>query len=529
MSSFELTAAPVSAVSARKLTLSLDPARAVLALIVIGTIIRIVLAASVGLGSDESYTVANARMLALSYVDYPPLHAWLVGIWAWICGSESPLIVRLPFIALFAGSTWMMFRLTSFLFGNRAGAWAALLFNLAPVFTLPHASWVLPDGPLIFFMLSGAYVTARLLFAESEPSQNILGWCLAGALAGFAMLSKYHGAFLLAGIFVFLLTWRPRMLSTPAPWLGVLATLAVFAPVILWNAHHDWIGLFFQSKRLTTAPHLEFMRVFDSLGAQAGYLAPWIFLPLVWVWISSLRGGPSDPRRWFLALIASGPILFFTLANIVSKGLPHWPMPGWLFLFPILGAEAARFAQARPKLLQGAAITSAAALLAIVAVLGTNARTGWLIGNAPDDVRHTDPTLDLLNWSELKPALAARHLLNAQAPVIAATHWAEAGKLNYIMGKKVSVLCLCDDPQQFRYLHKPSDFAGRDIVIIGVHRTASEIEGTLGGLFDRIVTLRPVILHRDGHAAIELTVLRGMDFHPDGAAFSQTRMKGTQG
>src|SRR6185437_1757046 len=111
----------------------------------------------------------------------PPLHAWIVGIWAWVCGSEAPVIVRMPFIALFAGSTWMMFELASFLFDRRAGLWAALLFNLAPIFTLPHASWVLPDGPLIFFMLSSAYVTARLLFAGAEPSRDLAGWCLAGA------------------------------------------------------------------------------------------------------------------------------------------------------------------------------------------------------------------------------------------------------------------------------------------------------------------------------------------------------------
>lgn len=528
MSSIELTAVPVRAVSSRRLALALDPARAVLALILIGTIVRLVLAASVGLGSDESYTVANARTLALSYVDYPPLHAWIVGIWAQICGSEAPLVVRMPFIAIFAGSTWLMFKLASFLFGRRAGVWAALLFNLAPVFTLPHASWVLPDGPLIFFMLASATVTARLLSAGEEPSRNIAQWCLAGALAGLAMLSKYHGVFLLAGTFVFLLTWRPRLLATPAPWLGVLAALLVFTPVIVWNANHNWIGLFFQSNRLTSAPHIEFMRVFDSIGAQAGYLAPWIFLPLGWFWIASLRGGPKDARRWYLALIASGPILFFTLANIVSKGLPHWPMPGWLFLFPILGAEAARFAKARPKLLYGAVIASAAALLAIASVLGTNARTGWLIGNAPEDVRHADPTLDLMDWSELKPALAARHLLNAQSPVIAATHWAEAGKLNYIMGRKVSVLCLCADPQQFRYLEKPRRFAGQDITVIGVHRTPAEIESALGGLFDRFATLPPIILHRDGHPAIELTIIRGIDFHP-AAALSQTRTNGAQG
>ncbi len=510
---------PLSSSRRAALAVFFDPPRAVLALIIFGTILRIVMAAAFGLGSDESYTVANARTLALSYVDYPPLHVWLVGVWAWACGSEAPWIVRLPFIALFAGSTWMMYRLSAMLFGMRAGLWAAVLFNLAPVFTLPHASWVLPDGPLIFFMLWCACVTAELLFADDEPSGKIERWMLAGALAGLAMVSKYHGIFLLAGVFIFLLSWPPgrRVLGTPGPWLGVLVALAVFTPVIVWNAQHDWAGLFFQTQRLT-ATHLEFGRVFGSIGAQAGYLAPWIFVPLAYVWIASLRRGPNTPRRWFLAMLASGPIIGFTLATIVSPGLPHWPMPGWLFMFPVLGAEAAVLAQKRPRLMIGAAAASAIALIAVIVLFATNARSGWLAGVAPARYTHVDPTIDLLDWNALGPILAQRHLLNAQTPAIAATQWKEAGKLNYAMGRDVPVLCLCADPQQFRYSQTLANFAGRDIIVVGAHRDASEIDSALGGLFKRVETLAPIVLMREGRPAIELTVVRGFDFRPSSGA-----------
>ena len=507
--------------SSRKAVLAafLDPPRAVIALIIAGTIVRIAMAAAFGLGSDESYTVANARTLALSYVDYPPLHAWIVGVWAWACGSEAPWIVRLPFIALFAGSTWMMYRLSAVLFGMRAGVWAALLFNLAPVFTLPHASWVLPDGPLIFFMLWCACVTARILFADSEPSGKIESWMLAGALAGLAMLSKYHGIFLLAGVFVFLLSWQPgrRVLATPGPWLGALVVLAIFTPVIVWNAQHDWVGLFFQTQRLTDA-HLEFGRVFGSIGAQAGYLAPWIFAPLAYVWVVTLWRGPDTPRRWFLAILASGPIILFTLATIFAPGLPHWPMPGWLFMFPVLGAEAAVLAQKRSRLMFGAATASAIALMAVIALFGTDARSGWLAGEAPARYTHVDPTIDLLDWGALGPILAQRHLLDARTPAVAATQWKEAGKLNYIMGRKVPVLCLCADPQQFRYSQTFANFAGRNIIIIGAHRDASEIDSALGGLFARVETLAPIVLTREGRPAIELTIVRGIDFRPRAGA-----------
>ena len=242
----------------RSVVRSFTPARAVITLIVVGAIIRIILAGAVGFGTDESYTVANSRIFSLSYVDYPPLHVWLVGAWSWLCHTESPLVLRLPFVALFAGSTWLMFRLTAFLFDEVAGAWSALLLNLAPVFSLAHASWVLPDGPLMFLMLAGAYVSARLLFAQEQPSRELAGWTAAGAFAGLAMLTKYHGVFLPAAVFLFLLTWKPgrRVLESPAPWLAAAVALAVFLPVIAWNSSHDWTGLFFQTRRLTEAPHL---------------------------------------------------------------------------------------------------------------------------------------------------------------------------------------------------------------------------------------------------------------------------------
>ncbi|HEV2563381.1 MAG TPA: glycosyltransferase family 39 protein [Rhizomicrobium sp.] len=503
-----------SAVVRRSLLENVSPERAVIAIILTASVIRIALAAATGFSTDESYTVANARIFALSYVDYPPLHAWLVGAWSWLWHSQAPVVLRLPFIALFAGSTWMMFRLASFLFGARAGLWSALLFNLAPVFTLPHASWVLPDGPLTFFLLSGAFVTARLLFDEAEPSPSIAGWMLAGALGGLAMLSKYHGAFLLAGTFVFLLSWKPgrRLLASPGPWLGALAALVVFMPALIWNAHHDWVGLFFQTKRLSGSSHLEFMRVFDSLGAQALYLTPWLFVPLAYVWGRSLARGPAMPQSWYLAMLASGPIIGFTAANIVARGLPHWPMPGWLFMFPILGAEAARVAQIRPKLLASLTAAAAATLIIVVAGFGIDAQNGWITNTLPV-LAQSDPMIDLMNWDELNAVISARHLLDKDTPAIAATHWTEAGKLNYIMGRNVPVLCLCADPQEFRYTQDLERFKGRNILVVGAHRSLAEVDANLSGMFDRIVPLAPIMLHRAGKPVIELTVVRGLGLH----------------
>jgi hypothetical protein len=100
--------------------------RTVLLIIVVGTAIRLLLAGFTGLGYDESYMVGNARLFSLSYVDHAPLHVWMTWAMEHIFASEAPIVVRLPFVLMFAGSTWLMYRLTVRLFGDRAGFWAVI-------------------------------------------------------------------------------------------------------------------------------------------------------------------------------------------------------------------------------------------------------------------------------------------------------------------------------------------------------------------------------------------------------------------
>src|SRR5438105_3135358 len=93
---------------------------------------RLLLASALGLGIDESYMVAAGRKLQLSYFDHPPIAWWMAWAAAHLTGSESAVVVRLPFIALFAVTTFLMYRLASTLFSREAGFWAAVLLNLAP-------------------------------------------------------------------------------------------------------------------------------------------------------------------------------------------------------------------------------------------------------------------------------------------------------------------------------------------------------------------------------------------------------------
>jgi hypothetical protein len=272
--------------------------------------------------------------------------------------------------------------------------------------------------------------------------------------------------------------------------------------------------LFFQSRRVTTTVEPDLLRVLESIGAQAGYHTPWLFVPLAFVWGRALLDGPRVPRAWFVALLAAGPIIFFTAANVFARGLPHWPMPGWLFAFPLLGAAIARLEDRRPRLVLYGASAMAVTLLVGLAALTTHAMTGWMTRNVPARIAQRDPTLDLLDWTDLDAVLAERRLIDESTPAVAGTHWIRAGKLNYAIGRTVPVLCLCADPQHFRFLHDPATFAGRNLIVIDT-RAHFDRHGTeFSRWFSRIEPLAPIVLRRAGRPAIELVVYRGHGFAP---------------
>ncbi len=212
-------------------------------LLIVGSLaLRLVFAAAIGLGIDESYMVAAGREWQLSYFDHPPIAWWLSWAAARLAGSDAAIVVRLPFIALFVLSTVLMYRVTAALFNKRAGLAAAAVLNAAPVLGLTSATWVLPDGPLMAALLGAVACLIRALPAQGRAAW---GWWLAtGICAGLALSSKYSAGLTILGALAFLATnpgsrpwlWRPQ------PYLGALAAVIMFLPVLIWNAQHGWVS-----------------------------------------------------------------------------------------------------------------------------------------------------------------------------------------------------------------------------------------------------------------------------------------------
>ena len=144
---------------------------------------RLVFAALLGPGIDESYTIAISRTLSLSYFDHPPLHQWMAHFAALALGEGSA--TRLPLILLFAATGWIYYRFSCHLFGGRAPTVALFALNVTPFFFASAGSWVVPDGPLLFGLALAASAAARIFFPapneEAEPGCS--GFSSGSALA----------------------------------------------------------------------------------------------------------------------------------------------------------------------------------------------------------------------------------------------------------------------------------------------------------------------------------------------------------
>ncbi len=478
--------------------------RQVVALILITTALRLAFGAAIGLGVDESYMVSAGRVLEWGYLDHPPAAWWLSWVATHLAGTEAPVVARLPFILLFALTTWLMFLLGREIGGPRAGFWAAATLNLSPVFGITSGGWVLPDGPLDCALTGAALCLIRALPMRGPSAPAY--WCGAGVCAGLALFSKYSAALTIAGAVLFLIVNKEQRgwLRRYEPYLAAAIALLVFSPVIVWNSSHDWVSFAFQGAR-AGGSRFRPLAPLETLGGEMLFILPWFWLPMIVLGWQAFRSGWRDQA---LACLAAPPIVLFALISAWSsqRVLYHWAAPGYLMLFPFLGRFVASLWD---RLAVRAAIVGTAALcLAGVTVIGTQIRFDWLGATMPAK----DPTAEGLDWGSLRDDLASRGLLRP-GTIVGVPNWRDAGKIAHALGPEVTVICLNPDCRQFTFASPPERWAGTDIILLVVDHPDTVIPA-LSGMFERIEPLPSSAVTLRGRTLKVVTVATGKGFMP---------------
>jgi 4-amino-4-deoxy-L-arabinose transferase-like glycosyltransferase len=476
--------------------------RQIVLLILITTALRLAFGASIGLGVDESYMVSAGRVFSFGYFDHPPASWWLSWASTRLFRSEAPIVARLPFILLFALTTWLMARLGEETGDPRAGFWAALTMNLSPVFGITSGGWVLPDGPLDCALVGAALCLIRALSGRIALKY----WCGAGVCAGLALFSKYSAVLTIAGAVVFLAVDRERRvwLRRWEPYLAGAIALVVFSPVVVWNFSHGWASFAFQGAR---AGGLRFhpLAPFVTLLGELTFVLPWFGLAMLVLGWKAFRSGWRDQM---LACLAAPPIVIFALISAWSsqRVLYHWAAPGFLMLFPLLG----RFVAAHwdRRVVRATIIGSAALCVVSGTVIATQIQFDWLRAVMPAH----DPTVEGEDWTSLRDDLTARELIKP-GTVVGVPNWRDAGKIAHALGPDVPVICLNADSRQFGFADPAALWAGHNVLLLVVDHPDEVIPG-LNAMFVHIGKLpsSAIVLH--GRILKVITVAIGIGFSP---------------
>lgn len=485
--------------------MELSPKGALAGLIAVSAAIRLLLAGSLGPGNDEAYHYLFTLHPAGGYFDHPPMLAWVERIGLVVAsGAPNILAMRLGFIAMFAGSTWILARLTNRLFPDQpwSGFWAGLALNLTAYYGVAAATFALPDGPLLFFWL---LTLDRLAEAAALPD-SWSRWAAVGVAWGFALLSKYHAVFLPAGAVLFALIHRPARgwLVKPGPWLAAGLGLAIFSPVIVWNASHGWASFVFQGGRASADARWQPWLLGLAMAEQAGYLLPWIWFPLVLCLIAAVRAsrGAGAVSEKFLLSQAVIPLALFAVVAMRGRVLPHWSLIGLVAMFPLLGVRWATRRAADPRKfvrkLAAPVIIPPVLILLVVA----QARWDWLsrvgLARFPSIAKSADPTLDLKGWADVARILEQRGYLDQPRNFLMTTRWYQTGQLAFAAGAKLDSACFSPyDARGFAYWSKRDEWVGRDAILVTIDDMETDPRH-FRRWFDSVEPIDKVVIERGG-------------------------------
>jgi hypothetical protein len=217
------------------------------ALIIIGLMLfRVVAAAFTPLTFDEAYYWTWSKNLAGGFYDHPPMVAVVIRVGTLIAG-DTQLGVRLFSILLALPMSWAVYRAAEILFASPTVASTATILLNATMMVSVETMIITPDSPLVV-------ASAFVLFFLAKVFETGRGawWLAVGAAVGTALLSKYNALFFGPIILVWMVAVPElrRWLISPWPYLGGLVALALFSPVLLWNADHQWVSFIKQFGRV---------------------------------------------------------------------------------------------------------------------------------------------------------------------------------------------------------------------------------------------------------------------------------------
>jgi hypothetical protein len=357
--------------------------------------------------------------------------------------------------------------------------------------------------PAILVTIDGPYVACWALACwaawRAFSRGSAAAWLGLGTAIGAGFLFKYTILLLLPGLIGYVMTRpRERRPHLPAGWVAacVIIMLSSLAPVIIWNAQHDWVtvrhllghlGMAGGDMPIATTSankdHWSPAWTLEFIGAQIGMVGPLLALALVpWRIIRRTEARDSHPAvqqpndgTAYLLWCAAPIVLFYLGVSFIAEPEQNWAMAGYLTLLVLagwkaavaLGSRAAPRASIPHRRDLGRILWTAGIIYGVVAAIGLHRADwvaaglnialqrepvrGWLSRTGPDGsaVPPRPIVLGRLMGAHRVAASASLELdrianESGQQPLVLAEHYGRASQLAFYLRNRspvTTVLC----------------------------------------------------------------------------------------
>jgi dolichol-phosphate mannosyltransferase len=296
-------------------------------------LLRLIYLGQAQLIPDEAYYWNYAQHMDLSFVDHPPMVAWLIWLGTAIFG-DNEFGVRIS--AFICGLVTMgyLYALTLNLYDKSTSMRTMLLLAILPI-SFAHGMLMTPDAPLLATWAATLYYMERALVAGRSSA-----WLGMGIAFGLGILSKYTLGLLgfAALLFMILDPIARRWLFRPHPYLAAALALLLFSPVIIWNSEHDWASFLFQSRRVVgVGMDNQFSIQYLPLHILI-LLTPVGLIAAIMALLSSgdHKNQYALRHRLFVQIFTGVPLAVFVVVSIFNAPRFHWTTPLWLAVLPTI-------------------------------------------------------------------------------------------------------------------------------------------------------------------------------------------------
>jgi len=183
---------------------------------------------------DEAYYLLWADRLAPAYLDHPAGIAFLLKVSTVLLGRNE-LGVRWLNALLSTACVPLAYAVGRRYVSTLGGLIAATAVALGPAYLITGRV-VYPDTLQMVLVLANLLCLAPLL----EGRGTLLRWALFGLTLALLLNVKLSSGFYAIALGIYLLGWRRDLLRQPGLWLAAGLAALGLAPLVGWNAAHDW-------------------------------------------------------------------------------------------------------------------------------------------------------------------------------------------------------------------------------------------------------------------------------------------------